>query len=401
MVATASYYTDPRYRAYPGSGYDGVVRVSVSGYYGTGVLLADGRAVLTAAHLLAGTDGAAGVHFETVAGLESIAAGGASLHPAYDPLSVDNDLALLWLESSAPLGAERYSLYRGGDELGREFDFVGYGTPGTGMDGVLDSYAGDPLRLLARNRFEADGAELKAALGDFMGWAPDAGLQLIADFDSGRIGNDALGLLLSIQDPGLAEDEGLLTPGDSGGPAFLEGQLAGLASYTASLSRGVIAPDLDAELNSTFGELGAWQRLSAQQQWLDQSMRAGYPAAPASPEEVRELVVEGDDGTTYAYFLLRFTGVRQDPEQWLSVDYATRDGLARAGEDYLAVSGTLILYPGETQAVIPVEIVGDTVSEVDEMFYLDVCNPVGGSFGEGVARLTAVRTILDDDGWWA
>jgi hypothetical protein len=34
-----------------------------------------------------------------------------------------------------------------------------------------------------------------------------------------------------------------------------------------------------------------------------------------------------------------------------------------------------------------------------EYFYLDIFNPVGGSFGEGVVKLTAVRTIIDDDGW--
>jgi hypothetical protein len=69
-----------------------------------------------------------------------------------------------------------------------------------------------------------------------------------------------------------------------------------------------------------------------------------------------------------------------------------------AGSDYIAVSGKLSLYPGENQAVIPVEIVGDTVPEPSETFYLDVFNPVGGSFGEGVVKLTAVRTILYDDG---
>jgi hypothetical protein len=80
------------------------------------------------------------------------------------------------------------------------------------------------------------------------------------------------------------------------------------------------------------------------------------------------------------------------------VDYTTRNGTAMAGSDYIAVSGKLNLYPGENQAVIPVEIVGDTISEPSETFYLDVFNPVGGSFGEGVVKLTAVRTILYDDG---
>ena len=35
MVTTTAYYTDSRYRTYPGDGYDGVVRVSFGGYYAT------------------------------------------------------------------------------------------------------------------------------------------------------------------------------------------------------------------------------------------------------------------------------------------------------------------------------------------------------------------------------
>jgi hypothetical protein len=112
-------------------------------------------------------------------------------------------------------------------------------------------------------------------------------------------------------------------------------------------------------------------------------------------------VVEGDSGTTYAYFLLQFIGVRSDPNEILSVDYATRDGSALSGSDYLAVSGTLNLYPDENQAVMPVEIIGDSTPEPSESFYLDVFNPVGGSFGEGVVQLTAERTILNDDLWLA
>ena len=53
--------------------------------------------------------------------------------------------------------------------------------------------------------------------------------------------------------------------------------------------------------------------------------------------------------------------------------------------------------PAETQAAIAVEIVGDTVREGNENFYLDVFNPVGAIFGPDIVKLTAVRTILDDD----
>ncbi|HQX08042.1 MAG TPA: Calx-beta domain-containing protein, partial [Zoogloea sp.] len=134
------------------------------------------------------------------------------------------------------------------------------------------------------------------------------------------------------------------------------------------------------------------------QQWIDQSLRTHYPDAPTKAEEVKKAVPEGSSGTTLAYFLLQFTGVRSDPNQILSVDFATRDGTATAGQDYVAVHGTLKLYPRESQAVIPVEIIGDTTPEPDENFYLDVTNPVGGSFGDGVVQLTGVRTIVSDDG---
>lgn len=402
MVTTVTAYTDPRNRAYPGEGYDGVVRVSVAGYYGTGLLLYNGQAILTAAHLFAHGSTAASVQFETTAGTQTIATNQASVLSSYDAINGNNDLALVWLSGSAPATANRYSLYRSSDEIGQVLTMVGYGLPGSGDSGTLRSYAGDPIRLKADNQFDADAATLKSGLGSAMGWAPAAGTQLVADFDNGSTSHDALRLLIGRPGAGLGQNEGMIAPGDSGGPAFINGQVAGIASYVASLSRNGINPDIDGVTNSSFGEIGAWQRVSHYQQWIDQSLRAHYPNAPSKPEQVQKAVAEGDSGTTYAYFLLQFTGVRSDPSQSLSVDYATRDGSARAGSDYLAAAGTLLLYPGEDQAVIPVEIIGDTVSEPDETFYLDVSNPVGGSFGAGVLKLTAMRTIVNDDGGvWA
>ncbi len=400
MVTTATSYTDSRNRAYPGEGYDGVVRVSSGNYYGTGVLLYDGRAVLTAAHLFSGRSTSATVYFETINGLETLVSNRVLINPFYTSDS-DHDLALVWLSNSAPLGAERYGIYRGADEIGHVFDFVGYGRPGTGSSGVLTSYSGNPLRLKASNLFDADASTLKSFMGSGMDWTPAAGSQLIGDFDNGTAINDALGRVMSRHNVGLGLEEGLISPGDSGGPAFIDGLVAGIASYTASLSKGWVEPDIDEILNSSYGEIAAWQRVSYYQQWIDQSLRAQLPNVPTSPEDVKKEVEEGNHGTTFAYFLLQFLGVREDLDQWLSVDYTTVDGTATAGKDYIAAAGTLILYPNENQAVIPVEIIGDTVSESDENFYLEVFNPVGGSFGTGVIKLTAVRTILDDDGWLA
>ena len=171
-----------------------------------------------------------------------------------------------------------------------------------------------------------------------------------------------------------------------------------MASYTTSLATLTTDPDINSRTDSSFGEIAAWQRVSAYQQWIDEAVRAHYPAdAPTRPEEVQKAVSEGDSGTARVWFLVQFTGSRTTPDQIVGVDYATRDGTAHAGQDYVPVSGHLNLYPGTDSAVIPVDIIGDTLPEGDETFYLDIFNPVGGSFGEGVVKLTAMRTIVDDD----
>ena len=71
MVSTVTSYSDIRNRVLVGQGYDGVVLVSVGGYYGTGVLLYDGQAVLTAAHLFSHGSSLTTVQFQTTASKES------------------------------------------------------------------------------------------------------------------------------------------------------------------------------------------------------------------------------------------------------------------------------------------------------------------------------------------
>ena len=397
MVTTTTSYSDARYRASTGQGLDGVVRVSSAGYYGTGVLLFDGQAVLTAAHLFArSVDKTASVSFETTAGLQTISSSKVLVDPIYDPVNGNNDLALVWLSSVAPAKAERYNLYRASDELGQVFTFSGYGTVGTGDSGALSGSNASAQRYKAQNVFDADVGNLRASVG--LSWIPVSGSQLVADFDNGKVSNDALGLLMGKDGFGMGLNEGLIAPGDSGGPAFLKGAVAGIASYTASLNVGSNHPDVDNVANSSFGEIAAWQRVSYYQQWIDQALRAQYTQAPTKPSEVQTSVKEGASGTiTLAFFLVQFIGTRSSDTAVISVDYATRDGTATAGVDYLATSGTLKLYPSENQAVIPIEILGDNTMEPNETFFMDVTNPVGASFIGQVTKLSAMRTIINDD----
>ena len=97
---------------------------------------------------------------------------------------------------------------------------------------------------------------------------------------------------------------------------------------------------------------------------------------------------------------MQLNGYRFDPNLIVSVDYKTRNGTALSGQDYIATQGTLKIYPNENHALVLVEIIADAVPELDETFYLDVFNPVNAVFGEGLVQLTAVRTIVNDDGWF-
>lgn len=397
MVTTVTASTLPK--SATGQGFDGVVRVSTGTSYGSGVLLWGGRAVLTAGHLISVDTSSVTVEFETTEGTHQIKASQIFVHEEFDVYG-NNDLALLWLDVNAPVGATRYELYRQTDEIGQDFTMAGYGLTGSGDFGHDSKNSNTIFRQLAINSFDASADALKARMGSTMGWTPLQGTQLVADFDNGTYSNDALGQLMGLIDTGLGRQEGLISQGDSGGPAFIDGQIAGLATYVASLSMGSKYPDVDEDANSSYGEVGAWQRVSAYQQWIDQAVRARMTDAPKTPEQVKKTVTEGNSGTALVYFLLTLSGLRTDPDLWLSVDYTTRNGTALAGQDYLAVSGTAVLYPDEDHAVIAVEVLGDVVSESDEYFYLDVFNPVGAVFPSGQVTLTAMRTIVDNDGGW-
>lgn len=143
MVTTVDPYPSTRNRAAVGEGLDGVVRVTAQGFYGSGALLYDGRAVLTSAHLLVSARAPdVTVTFETRDGSISMPAYKIVIHPQYDPLSLSNDLALVWLASSAPVTAERYTLYRECDEASQAFRLVGYGLPGSGQSGYDAQFTG-------------------------------------------------------------------------------------------------------------------------------------------------------------------------------------------------------------------------------------------------------------------
>jgi CSLREA domain-containing protein len=79
--------------------------------------------------------------------------------------------------------------------------------------------------------------------------------------------------------------------------------------------------------------------------------------------------------------------------QPITVTFATSDGTALAGSDYVAISGTLIIPAGESSAQIAVTLLDDGDIEGDETFTLILSDPQNAALGDA----SVTGTILDDD----
>ena len=78
----------------------------------------------------------------------------------------------------------------------------------------------------------------------------------------------------------------------------------------------------------------------------------------------------------------------------VTVRYATRDGSARAGEDYAAASGTLTFEAGESSKTVSVEVLDDAHDEREETFVLALSNVSGARLEDAEATGTIENTDL-------
>ena len=74
---------------------------------------------------------------------------------------------------------------------------------------------------------------------------------------------------------------------------------------------------------------------------------------------------------------IRFdVALEQAARDRVTVDYQTVDGMAAAGTDFEAASGTLVFQPGETRKTVSVALLDDAIDEGAETFELVLSNPV-------------------------
>jgi sugar lactone lactonase YvrE len=100
---------------------------------------------------------------------------------------------------------------------------------------------------------------------------------------------------------------------------------------------------------------------------------------------------EGDSGTSV--FNVNVT-LSNPTFQQVTVKYATQDGTAADGSDYVAASGTLTFPPGTTYLPVAVTVNGDTAIEHDETFVINLSNATNVT---SVSTSQAVVTIANDD----
>ena len=107
-------------------------------------------------------------------------------------------------------------------------------------------------------------------------------------------------------------------------------------------------------------------------------------------------IAEGNAGTSVASFTVNLSPASA---QTVTVQYATADGTAQddnpatEDNDYQAKSGTVTFNPGETSKPVTVNVNGDTVSENNETFNVNLSNATNAT----IAHSQGVGTITNDD----
>lgn len=124
--------------------------------------------------------------------------------------------------------------------------------------------------------------------------------------------------------------------------------------------------------------------------YMVQSCVAVTPEMAVADVEVEENHPEGMEHPSTAIFVVTLSNPAQQP---VTADYATADGTALAGADYLPISGVLTIPPGSVTGNVSVNIVDDGLDENDETFFMNFTNVVGAKLVDGQGQ----ATILDDD----
>ncbi|HTY88874.1 MAG TPA: M4 family metallopeptidase [Candidatus Acidoferrum sp.] len=168
---------------------------------------------------------------------------------------------------------------------------------------------------------------------------------------------------------------------------------------TAGPSGGSLAPgaftNVTAQINGSaqslsLGTYGATlvfsNRLSGAAQTRYVQLTVADPALGVSD-------AAGSEGNTGSKSLVFQVNLMPPSAQTVMVTYATSNGTALAGSDYIATNGVLSFAPGQTNQAVTVQILGDANPEPNEMFFVGL----SGAVNAAISRAVGTGTILNDD----
>lgn len=302
---------NPAYLAPNTNGYSGSVGMLMtyangSQFVCTGSLLTSGK-ILTAAHCVSdgyykteqgiaaglvrtqvifqsnASSAADGYIYDLNPGVTAIDVTGYNIHYGYTGEVIDqNDIAVLTLAEAAPAFAQAYDLYTGGDLTGEGFNVNGFGTRSItgGVDGTTGPGAGAGVgrRRQGNNVYDyrlGDDAfggfftDRDANGENFFGYG-ETEYTYLSDFDNGTATNSqscrlaaalvaggaAGAAALGFCTNGVGALEVGIAGGDSGGAAFINGQIASVNSFGLTFGTGF--GDFKAGLNDSWGELNGF-----------------------------------------------------------------------------------------------------------------------------------------------
>ena len=135
----------------------------------------------------------------------------------------------------------------------------------------------------------------------------------------------------------------------------------------------------------------AW-RYAAVVAAADGSLWNAPPLPPSIVSIDSALALEGQRGRSWMTFTLTLSAASTQP---VTVTWATSNGTAAAGRDYVRAAGTVTFSPGQTAQTLRVAVLGDRLREANETFRVTLSNAVGAKLSDTAWR--AIGTILDDD----
>jgi hypothetical protein len=184
---------------------------------------------------------------------------------------------------------------------------------------------------------------------------------------------------------------GSASAGNSGNADYVgaSGTLTFSPGTTTQTVAIILRGDTTFESNETFtvGLSGASNANVADNQATGTIVNDDLPSL-----SINNVTVNETNGTsTTAQFTVTLSGASA---QTVTVNFATAPNTAAAGVDYTSTSGSLSFSPGATTRTVSVTVLGDTLDEDDETYFVNL----SGATNATIATAQGVGTIDDNDG---